>query len=113
MHTLLINILAKIGVWCCQKSIHMADSGHIDFEVAVPHKQPIIVYLTQKPKRKNLSLLFIVATCIVSGVAVWAALTLSLSIERSCDKITQELQREHKEDSNFNFRNLQTALFNR
>jgi hypothetical protein len=76
----------------------MADSGHIDFEVAIPQKQPLIIYQTKPARRRSVSLLAILLTCFVTGVVVWSVLTVAFSIEDSCDKITYELQREHKEE---------------
>lgn len=108
MRNYIINALAKIGVWCCQKSIHMANSGHIDFEVAVPQKQPIIVYHKKSPQKKIISFLLIaLLMCMFTVLGVWAVLTISSSIERSSDKITHELKREHEEEfRHFVFRRL-------
>jgi len=108
MRNYIIDALAKIGVWCCQKSIHMANSGHIDFEVIVPQKQPIIIYYKKEPKKKKMPILLMtLAICIATILGVWAVLTLSASIERSSDKITQELKREHDEEiEKFVFRKL-------
>jgi len=93
-----IDVLAKVGVWCCQRAIRLADTGHIDFEVAVPQKQPLIIYQTKTPRKSNYSFLLIFMCCIITGMSVWGVLTLAFSVESSCEKITQELKREHQEE---------------
>jgi len=98
MRTLTIDVFAKVGVWCCQKAIRLADTGHIDFEVAVPQKQPLIIYQTKTPRKSNYSFLLILMSCILTGVSVWGVLTLAFSVENSCEKVTQELKREHEEE---------------
>jgi hypothetical protein len=80
----------------------MADNGYIDFQVSVPMRQPVVIYFNQPSKRK-FSLGWMVVLMVAVGLAVWGVLTLSFSIESSCDKITYELQREHEEEMQKSF----------
>lgn len=104
MKNIIIDILAKVGAWCCQKAIKLANSGHIDFEVSIPHKQPFLVHVDKKPRRK-IRLGLVVLSMVAISLTIWSVLTLSFSVENSCDKLIYELQREHKEEmQNFVFK---------
>lgn len=97
MRALIVHVLSVIGLWSCQKAIDMADHGHIDFEVDILPKQPIIFY-HKKPNKCKLNLKLMVLIFVGIGLVIWSVLTLAYSINDAGHKITEELKKEHKEE---------------
>jgi hypothetical protein len=70
MRTIIIGVLARIGSWCCHKSIEVAGSGYIEFEVATPR----FFYNTEniyKPQKRRTGLaLFMVLMYVLALVKI-------------------------------------------
>lgn len=75
MYTLIIDILAKFGTWCCKKAIDMADEGHFDFKVFKNAQPTLLIYDNYYPIIK-INLCFYTVVALLNIGIVWMILNL-------------------------------------
>jgi len=98
---LVIDVLSKLGSFFCCKAIQLAGKGHINFEVSNYDNPTSLLFQTKQDfftYTRIEKTIKCVLFCLFISSIIWVGLEITVSIERSCDQITTELKKEHKED---------------